>query len=56
MSITVLIVDDEDNARQTISDYLTPLGYEVLGAANLAEARSYMQRATEMSCCWMFTA
>ncbi len=44
MSITVLIVDDEDNARQTISDYLTPLGYEVLGAANLAEARSYMQR------------
>lgn len=44
MSITVLIVDDEDNARQNISDYLTPLGYEVLGAATLAEARTFLQR------------
>lgn len=44
MSITVLIVDDEDNARQNISDYLTPLGYEVLGAATLAEARIFLQR------------
>ncbi|MHB0923385.1 MAG: sigma-54-dependent transcriptional regulator [Bellilinea sp.] len=44
MSITVLIVDDEENARQNISEYLTPLGYEVLGAATLAEAREFLKR------------
>lgn len=44
MSITVLIVDDEENARQNISEYLTPLGYEVLGAATLAEAREILKR------------
>ncbi|MFA5836713.1 MAG: sigma-54 dependent transcriptional regulator [Bellilinea sp.] len=44
MSITVLIVDDEDNARANISEYLTPLNYEVLGAATLAEARKFLQR------------
>lgn len=44
MSITVLIVDDEENARQNISEYLEPLGYEVLGAATLAEARTFMKR------------
>lgn len=44
MSITVLIVDDEDNARANIAEYLTPLNYEVLGAATLAEARKFLQR------------
>jgi len=44
MSITVLIVDDEENARQNISEYLEPLNYEVLGAATLAEARTYLKR------------
>jgi DNA-binding NtrC family response regulator len=44
MSITVLIVDDEANARQNIAEYLTPLSYEVIGAANLAEARQHLQR------------
>ena len=44
MSITVLIVDDKDNARANISEYLTPLNYEVLGAATLAEARKFLQR------------
>ena len=44
MSITVLIVDDEENARQNIAEYLAPLNYEVLGAATLAEARTYLKR------------
>ncbi len=44
MSITVLIVDDEENARQNISEYLAPLNYEVLGAATLAEARTFLKR------------
>ncbi len=44
MSITVLVVDDEANARQNISDYLTPLGYEVIGVATLSEARTSLVR------------
>lgn len=44
MSITVLIVDDEENARQNIAEYLAPLNYEVLGAATLAEARTFLKR------------
>ncbi|MRS03256.1 sigma-54-dependent Fis family transcriptional regulator [bacterium] len=44
MSITVLIVDDEENARQNISEYLAPLNYEVLGAGTLAEARTFLKR------------
>lgn len=44
MSITVLIVDDEENARKFIGDFLTGKGYEVIGAGTLAEARSCLQR------------
>ncbi len=44
MSATVLVVDDEENARLIISQFLTPKGYEVLGASTLAEARAYLQR------------
>ncbi|MEN4013274.1 MAG: sigma-54 dependent transcriptional regulator [Chloroflexota bacterium] len=44
MSITVLIVDDEANARQNISEYLTPLGYEVIGVPTLSEARTCLTR------------
>jgi DNA-binding NtrC family response regulator len=44
MAFTVLIVDDEDNARRNIGDFLSSKGYEVIGAATLAEARSYLQR------------
>lgn len=44
MSITVLVVDDEENARLNISEYLEPLNYEVLGAATLAEARTFLKR------------
>jgi DNA-binding NtrC family response regulator len=39
MSLTVLIVDDEENARLNIASFLTGNGYEVLHAATLGEAR-----------------
>ncbi|MEN4042360.1 MAG: sigma-54 dependent transcriptional regulator [Anaerolineaceae bacterium] len=44
MGITVLIVDDEENARRFIGDYLTSKGYEVLGAATLSEAKVCLNR------------
>jgi two-component system response regulator AtoC len=40
MTATVLVVDDEKNARHFISDYLTPKGYEVKEASTLSEARA----------------
>jgi len=39
MSATILIVDDEDNARHNYGSYLTSKGYEVLGVSTLTEAR-----------------
>lgn len=44
MSMTILVVDDEENARRNIMEYLTSLEYEVIGAATLAEARNYLNR------------
>lgn len=44
MSATVLIVDDEENARENIGEFLTSQGYEVVGVATLAEARSCLQQ------------
>ena len=44
MSATVLVVDDEANARLIINDFLTQKGYEVIGAATLAEARACLQK------------
>jgi DNA-binding NtrC family response regulator len=44
MSATVLVVDDEENARLVISQFLTSKGYEVIGAATLAEAREQISR------------
>ena len=39
MSATVLIVDDEENARINLKKFLAGIGYEFLEAANLTEAR-----------------
>jgi len=39
MSATVLIVDDEENARLFISEFLSSEGYETLTAGTLKEAR-----------------
>jgi two-component system, NtrC family, response regulator AtoC len=44
MSATILVVDDEENARLIVSNFLTSKGYEVIGAATLGEARSNLQR------------
>ena len=44
MSATILVVDDEENARQHLSDFLTSEGYEVICAANLEEARSQIRQ------------
>jgi DNA-binding NtrC family response regulator len=44
MSLTVLIVDDEENFRLNISSFLTGRGYEVLEAATLQEARDCLRR------------
>jgi two-component system, NtrC family, response regulator AtoC len=46
MSATILVVDDEENARHIITSFLTPKGYEVIGAATLAEARQQISRGT----------
>jgi two-component system response regulator AtoC len=40
MTATVLVVDDEENARHFVSDFLTQKGYEVKGAGTLKEARA----------------
>jgi two-component system response regulator AtoC len=42
MSATVLIVDDEDNARINLKKFLAGIGYEFLEAANLTEARQQL--------------
>ena len=44
MALTVLIVDDEENARQFIGEFLINKGYEVIGASTLAEARHHFSR------------
>jgi two-component system, NtrC family, response regulator AtoC len=44
MSITVLIVDDEANARQNVGGLLTAKGYEVVEAASLNEAREQVKK------------
>jgi two-component system, NtrC family, response regulator AtoC len=44
MSSTILIVDDEDNARENIGAFLREKGYEVIGAPTLADARCCLER------------
>jgi two-component system, NtrC family, response regulator AtoC len=44
MSFTILIVDDEENARVNIGTFLTGRGYEVIGASTLEEAREHLKR------------
>jgi len=44
MSATILIVDDEENARLNIGDYLSSRGYEISGVSKLEEAREHIQR------------
>lgn len=44
MNATILIIDDEENARQNIGAFLTARGYEVIGAATLQEAKDRLRQ------------
>jgi two-component system, NtrC family, response regulator AtoC len=44
MGITILIVDDEENARRNIGEFLISKGFEVIGVATLADARKSILR------------
>lgn len=44
MSFTILIVDDEENARHNYGSFLTSQGYEVIGVPTLEQARQTIQR------------
>ena len=44
MGITVLIIDDEENARINIAAFLSTKGYEVLGAGTLTEGKSILEK------------
>jgi DNA-binding NtrC family response regulator len=45
MNATLLIIDDEENARQNIGAYMTARGCEVIGAATLKEAKEKLKQA-----------
>ena len=44
MSVSVLVVDDEENAREFVSALLEKKGYEVIQAASLGEAREKVKK------------
>jgi two-component system, NtrC family, response regulator AtoC len=44
MSYTILIVDDEENARHNIGSFLSVKGYDVIGVATLGEATECVRR------------
>jgi len=45
MTATVLVVDDEENARKNIGTFLKKRGYEVVCAPNLGEARAIIKQS-----------
>jgi DNA-binding NtrC family response regulator len=44
MSLTILIVDDEENARKNIGEFLGSKGYNIIEAATIAAAREFIQK------------
>lgn len=46
MAATVLIVDDEENARYNTGLFLTKKGFEVIGVATLGEAKECVRRGS----------
>jgi DNA-binding NtrC family response regulator len=44
MSLTILMIDDEENARFHVGSFLTSRGYEVFEAATMKEARDFLNR------------
>lgn len=46
MSVSILIVDDEENAREFIGTFLGSRGYEVFEAGNMKEAKQHVDKGT----------
>jgi two-component system response regulator AtoC len=46
MTATILVVDDEENARKNIGAYLSKRSYEVLYAGNLKDAREILNQGS----------
>jgi two-component system, NtrC family, response regulator AtoC len=46
LSRTILYVDDEENSRIFVCEYLTGQGYEVIGVSTLNEARQILHRGS----------
>ena len=46
MTVTILIIDDEETARKNIGDFLAGRGYEVHNAGTLTEARQHLRGNT----------
>jgi two-component system, NtrC family, response regulator AtoC len=46
MTATILVVDDEENARLTLETYLNQQNYDVLLAATLNDAREHLSRSS----------
>lgn len=44
MSLTIMIVDDEETFRKNAESYLSGRGFEVLGVGTLDEARAYLKK------------
>lgn len=44
MSATLLVVDDDDEIRELLCDYLTDAGYDALAAANGEQMREHLAR------------
>lgn len=44
MALTILIVDDEENARKNIGEFLGTKGYSILEAATIAAGREFIQK------------
>lgn len=46
MTATILVVDDEENSRLYLENFLTSKGYEAIGVKSLAEARECIRKGT----------
>ena len=44
MSYSVLIIDDEENARKNIAEYLVAGGYDVIEAGSIKEGKEYLRK------------
>ncbi len=44
MALTILIIDDEENARKNIGEFLGTKGYSILEAATIAAGREFIQK------------